>query len=133
VKIGNARSNWLKIKKGVPQGSIVGPTLFNYFLNDLLYPHEDFQIANYADDNTICASASNRQLLLEKLENATKFALQWFKDNEMQANANKFQFILFGSKTENVKLEVENCTITESDNVKLLGVTFIIFVPLTKS
>ena len=41
----------------------------------------------------------------------------------MQANANKFQFIVFGSNTENLVLEIEDTKIEESDNVEFLGVT----------
>jgi len=123
VKLGDIHSNWLHIKRGVPQGSIVGPTLFNYFLNDLLYLQDDFIVSNYADDNTIFASAPCTETLLDKLTRATDIALRWFKSNCMLANATKFQFIVFGNKPEPLSLPVQNSNLQNLPHVKLLGVT----------
>jgi hypothetical protein len=123
VKIGNTRSEWSLIKKGIPQGSILGPALFNFFINDLLLLPTEFGIANFADDNTIVAAAPTRVTLLEKLAQGTRVAISWFQQNQMQANPAKFQFIIFGKKSENVELVVDDTIIPESETVKLLGVT----------
>ena len=58
-KIDNAYSSWQSILYGVPQGSLLGPLIFNIDLCDLflVMNHED--IANYADDNTPYVSGKN--------------------------------------------------------------------------
>ncbi len=53
VKIGWEFSDWMTILKGVPQGFILGPCLFNLFLNDFMYILENSSPVNYADDNTL--------------------------------------------------------------------------------
>ena len=52
VKLNGTYSSWLEIIFGVPQGSILGPLLFNIFLCDLFQFFPDLNITNYADDNT---------------------------------------------------------------------------------
>ena len=53
VKINGSFSSWQESIKGVPQGSVFGPLLFNVFINDLFFLLEETEICNYADDTTI--------------------------------------------------------------------------------
>ena len=86
-----------KIIKGVPQGSILRPLLFNVFINDIFYLVNQAVIYNYADDNTL--SFIHHNLVLKNvLENESCILIDWFFTNFMKANPTKFQAICIGGK-----------------------------------
>ena len=89
VKINSSFSSYLDIFQGVPQGSILGPVLFNLFLCDLFLFVEKVDIMSYADDNTPYVCSENVDVTLEKLEEVGKVLFEWFSNNILKANADK--------------------------------------------
>ena len=69
VRLNNTYSEWIDILFGVPQGSILGPLLFNIFLCDLFLFLHDIPMANYADSNIPYCTGLKISDVLIKLEN----------------------------------------------------------------
>ena len=67
VKVGSSFSEWLEIILGIPQGSILGPILFNVFINDLLLFIKETDICNFADDTTLYACGKELDTISFKL------------------------------------------------------------------
>ena len=124
VKISNCRSSWKMLNKGVPQGSILGPLLFNVFMNDMFLFMERCNLYNYADDNSIIHSSPDIETVILNLKHDCQNAIQWFTNNGMKANPNKFQFMVISSKQmepQNIELH-GGVSITSEPSVKILGV-----------
>ena len=81
-------------------------------------------ILNYADDNSICCHGSNVDDVITNLERVSNVMLTWFKQNYIQPNPDKFQFILFHNavKSSNKSVGVGDTILEKLESVKLLGI-----------
>ena len=124
VKIGNEHNEWLDISKGVPQGSILGPLIFNIFINDIFYFIQDGNLYNYADDNWVTVHHKELTTLQGILQNEVKLMVEWFEINAMQANPDKFQgMLLKGAITVgDFAITVEGTEIAFVSEINALGV-----------
>ena len=124
VKINSSYSKWEKVKIGVPQGSVLGPLLYNIFINDIFSFANHAQICNYADDTTVFACHSDLGIVIRQLENDCSVIVKWFSDNYLKLNDEKCHLMIFGDKGTEIKIKIGNSEIKESDYEKLLGITF---------
>ena len=90
-------STWKNIYEDVPQGSVLGPVLFNISINDMLYFIENCYLCNYADHNTMHAFDRNMDVVKEKLYKDVEVLDTWFYGNYMALNPGKCNFMCLGS------------------------------------
>ena len=101
VRVNNNFSSWEKIIAGVLQGSILGPLLFNIFINGLyLFVSSSF-LSNYADDNTLYASGFNLVQVKNCLSTDFDAVTKWFYERHMALNAGKCHFMCLRKNTGN--------------------------------
>ena len=84
VKVHNCRGEWAVIRNGIPQGSILGPLLFNVLVNDMFHFMEKCDLYNYGDDNSLSVASYHMHDVLSYLSRDCKNAVKWFRDNGMQ-------------------------------------------------
>ena len=122
TKVNKSFSEWANIISGVPQGSILGPLLFNIYINDIFYFIHNSNLANYADDTTPYTIDIKIDALLERLCTDTSVLIKWFKNNYLQMNPDKCH-LLISKIDKNISINIDNEIINCSKSVKLLGIT----------
>ena len=121
TKVNNSFSPWADIKSGVPQGSILGPLLFNIYINDIFYFIDEEKVTNYADDTTPYAINRNVDSLLRNLQFDSDTLLTWFENNYLKLNPDKCK-LLITNHANDISIKVGNETVVAEKSVKLLGV-----------
>ena len=125
VKINDTESFFQILLSGVNHGSILGPILFNLFINDLFFFIKEAELANFADDNRIYLYSKDLTELLEILRKECETAINWFKTNSMtdskprQIPINDYKFL---ERSSNFVSNIDGVELTMESSVKLLGI-----------
>ena len=127
--ISGSLSSPLELKLGVPQGSILGPTLFSIYINDLPLALKKAEVDIYADDTTIWSSGNTCEEIQLKLQDTLDSAGKWFKANGMMPNTTKTKQLLIGTAQklshadkDSLDLLLNNTRLDEATDEKILGV-----------
>ena len=78
MQINNTYGSFQTILSSVPQGSMLGPILFNVYTNDLFLFIKQATLYNYADDNTLACFSRTLPDLVRALEEEASVALNFF-------------------------------------------------------
>lgn len=117
-------SNWDRIVRGVPQGSILGPLLFILYVNDLPDVSNN-TVLSYADDTSIIISGESTEDLKRKTVNSINQVKEWFDENILTLNLEKTQIINFHAayqEEQEMNITINGTQITNTQTVKFLGI-----------
>ena len=117
VKIGDTFSEWELVRRGVPQGSVLGAIFFNVHINDLFYHIKRANLNPCADDEQLYSSDKDLETLNTRLEHELGIANNWYERNGMIVNPEKHQAMVLGANSNyEFSFPVKN-------SIDLLGVT----------
>ena len=117
-------SSFRPIKMGVPQGSIIAPTLFSIFINDLLNLHLFSTVNAYADDTTYVARSHNIYFLERSCNNDLEMVNNWCRLNKMVINTSKSHYLLCNaSEDTRFSISIDGTVLERRSKSRLLGYT----------
>ena len=119
----SSNSNVLFLNYGVPQGSILGPTLFNLYINDI---HQaiiniDSTLLLYADDTVLITQSSNYSTLETKTNEELASISNWCKKNKLILNHSKTKTMLINTQVEHFNIKTNDYTIEKVSSYSYLG------------
>ncbi|XP_070610299.1 uncharacterized protein, partial [Erythrolamprus reginae] len=120
VVLNGTKPTWKKVDSGVPQGSVLGPVLFNIFINDLDEGIKG-ELIKFADDTKLAGVANTLEDRLRVQEDLDRLS-QWAHTNKMRFNTDKCRVLHLGKKNPRHTYSLGDTPLSSSDCERDLGV-----------
>jgi len=125
VKINEAISYLGKIRKGIPQGTQKGPTLFSIYVNDMKELKTNSTIFKFADDTILIFDINPNQIeeASEHIREDISLLINYYENNKLMLNLHKSQAIIFGNDSQNIRKTLSDHKISTVETMKYLGIS----------
>ncbi len=124
VEVNSTTSPTVCFSAGCPQGSTLGPKVFNVYCNDLYNSMKNHGfLVSFADDSYVVIDGDDREQLLEKTKQAMCVHLEWLKRNGMVCNVTKTEVMIMNEQTP-VTIEIDGNSIKTKTSMRVLGILF---------
>jgi hypothetical protein len=125
VKQDEAYTELKEIGAGVPQGSVLGPTLYLIYTSDIPQLEHD-TIATFADDTAVLAIGKDHEEAANKLQTSINQISNWTKRWRIKMNESKSVHINFTNKSgQQIPIIINNAQIPYANSAKYLGITLV--------
>jgi Reverse transcriptase (RNA-dependent DNA polymerase) len=125
IELNSISSMMLAVTAGIPQGSLIGPLLFNFYVNDLFHVPLNGKLQMYADDTVLTYCHMDYNQLFDMMNEDLQTLDCWLSQNCLSINAKKTEFIVFDSGRQTVvptpQVHFRNDILKKTSSYEYLG------------